>query len=94
MGTQKWCGQSQPHNAHRWVNESNLYAECAGHSGSASPGPCWADSGVSWPEMPDGTTVHCDLLAGHAGAHQAERGQMGGIAVWPREDGQTVEDPS
>lgn len=49
-------------------------------------GPCWADSGHSWPGMPDGVTVRCDLPAGHAGAHEADRGSMGGTAVWPNDD--------
>lgn len=49
------------------------------------PGPCWADSGHRWPGMAEGTTVHCDLLAGHAGAHEADRGAMGGTAVWPND---------
>lgn len=49
------------------------------------PGPCWADSGHTWPGVAEGTTVRCDLLAGHAGAHQADRGSMGGTAVWPND---------
>jgi len=53
--------------------------------GAVPPGPCWADSGIAWPEMPDGVTVRCDLLAGHAGAHEADRGVRGGTAVWDNE---------
>jgi hypothetical protein len=33
---QKWCGQTQPHNPHTWVEPSDrigLYISCAGHSG-------------------------------------------------------------
>jgi hypothetical protein len=44
------------------------------------PGPCWADSGITWPNSV--ATTRCELLAGHAGAHQADRGLMGGTAVW------------
>lgn len=44
------------------------------------PGPCWHDAGVDWP---NGVRPRCDLLAGHEGAHQADRGLMGGTAVWP-----------
>lgn len=44
------------------------------------PGPCWADSGVIWPGRV--ATTRCDLRAGHAGAHEADRGDLGGHAVW------------
>lgn len=44
------------------------------------PGPCWADSGFVWPGRDIST--RCDLRAGHAGAHEADRGSMGGTAVW------------
>lgn len=29
---QRWCEQSQPHNAHIWVTREGLYANCGGHS--------------------------------------------------------------
>lgn len=44
------------------------------------PGPCWHDSGVTWPG--ETASVRCELLAGHDGAHQADRGSRGGTAVW------------
>lgn len=44
------------------------------------PGPCWHDSGVKWPDQT--ASLRCELLAGHAGAHQADRGPRGGTAVW------------
>lgn len=43
------------------------------------PGPCWHDSGITWP---DGFRPRCELLAGHDGAHQCDRGSKGGTAVW------------
>ena len=33
---QQWCGQTQPHYSHTWVNTQGLYASCAGHSGQVS----------------------------------------------------------
>lgn len=44
------------------------------------PGPCWHDSGTTW--SGETYSVHCELLAGHDGAHQADRGSRGGTAVW------------
>ena len=42
------------------------------------PGPCWHDSGITWPS---GERPRCELLAGHAGAHAWKR-PNGGEAVW------------
>lgn len=44
------------------------------------PGPCWHDSGIGWAGQ-EGPTVHCELLAGHLGAHTATR-PGGGESVW------------
>ena len=41
------------------------------------PGPCWHDSGVTWPS---GERPRCELLAGHAGAHTCRSGH--GESVW------------
>lgn len=55
------------------------------------PGQCLHDSGtpirIGWPqtEADDLGTYRCDLLAGHAGAHQCDRGRLG-AGVWPNED--------
>ena len=43
------------------------------------PGPCWASANVAWP---GGIEPRCHLRAGHAGAHECDRGLMGGTAVW------------
>lgn len=43
------------------------------------PGPCWHDSGVTWPG--EAQSVRCELLAGHDGAHTAKR-PNGGESVW------------
>ncbi len=43
------------------------------------PGPCWAPSPAVWP---DGFARRCELRAGHAGAHECDRGSMGGTVVW------------
>lgn len=43
------------------------------------PGLCWHDSGIVWPNS---TSPRCELRAGHAGAHECDRGGMGGTAVW------------
>lgn len=47
------------------------------------PGPCWHNSGVTWPGQ--NFPVRCDLLAGHDGAHKAP-GRMGGEVVWTNEE--------
>lgn len=47
------------------------------------PGPCWHNSGVTWPGQ--SFPVRCELLAGHAGAHEAE-GRVGGHVVWTNEE--------
>lgn len=50
------------------------------------PGPCWNDSGIPTKFGGDQAfTVRCELLAGHAGAHEASR-QFGGTSVWPNEE--------
>lgn len=49
-------------------------------SAPVDPGPCWADSGIVWPGR--NFSTRCDLRAGHLGAHEADRGSMGGTAVW------------
>lgn len=46
---------------------------------AVEPGPCWHDSGITWP---NGVAPRCELRAGHAGAHECSRGAMGGTAVW------------
>lgn len=46
------------------------------------PGPCWNDSGVTWP---NGERPCCELLAGHDGAHTWKR-PLGGEAVWTDAD--------
>ena len=89
----QFCGQAQPHKAHVWqtpvpfgTTAISVTRQCAGAMGEVPPGPCWHDSGHSWPG--ETFTVRCDLLAGHAGAHQAER-PMGGTAVWTSDDSTT-----
>lgn len=47
------------------------------------PGVCFDDPGVTWP---NGDHPHCELRAGHAGAHECSRGAMGGQAVWTKEE--------
>lgn len=49
------------------------------HPTSPKPGPCWATAAVLWP---NGVVPRCELEAGHAGAHECDRGSMGGTAVW------------
>ena len=49
-------------------------------SSPPTPGPCWDDSGVTLPGVLH-ETVRCELLAGHAGAHEATR-PNGGTSVW------------
>lgn len=49
-----------------------------------TPGPCW-NQPRDTPTWPNGREIRCDLLAGHEGAHQADRGPLGGTAVWANE---------
>lgn len=51
---------------------------------AVEPGVCWAESGVVWPGRDFST--RCELRAGHAGAHEADRGSMGGTATWTDAD--------
>lgn len=62
------------------------------HSGCqpVPPGPCWNDSGVILPNSLE-FTYRCDLLAGHEGAHQADRGPWSGEAIWPSSDDERAE---
>lgn len=48
------------------------------------PGPCWHDSGFR--KLGTSGTYRCTLLAGHAGAHEADRGSLGGTATWTDEE--------
>ncbi len=45
----------------------------------APPGPCAHDPGVVWPT---GIKPRCELRAGHEGAHECDRGAMGGNSTW------------
>lgn len=81
-----FCGQTQPHDAHVWQTPVpfgstaiSMPRQCAGASAKVPAGPCWHNSGVTWPGQ--NFPVHCELLAGHAGAHEAE-GRAGGRVVW------------
>jgi len=47
--------------------------------GGVAPGPCWDNPGITWP---NGGSPRCELRAGHAGAHECDRGSLGGTAVW------------
>jgi hypothetical protein len=51
---------------------------------AVEPGVCWAESGIVWPGRDFST--RCELRAGHAGAHEADRGSMGGTATWTDAD--------
>lgn len=85
MAEQKWCGQTQPHNSHRWSDASqhiHFYADCAGYSGKApklidDPSRidvmCWV-----WAEFSDGKITDKELLEGSM--HQT----VDGIGVQPR----------
>ena len=73
------CPEKRAHYAHEWYNP--LRIQCPGGPDETSVGACWHDSGH------DGPTgrFRCELLAGHAGAHQDDRGTWGGKAIWPNE---------
>lgn len=43
------------------------------------PGQCASAAAVIWP---GGVTPRCELRAGHTGAHECDRGSMGGTAIW------------
>lgn len=49
------------------------------------PGSCWHDSGFPVPGV-GVQNYRCTLLAGHAGAHEADRGSLGGTATWTDEE--------
>lgn len=78
-----------------WTDDADVVIEWrANHRCTfVPPGPCYHDSGVDVavirdigePPGPPTYTWRCELLAGHAGAHQADRGRLG-VGVWPNED--------
>ena len=81
-----YCGQKQPHDAHPWHTPPIYGAativtnhQCAGLSNPVEPGLCWHDPGITWPNS---ISPRCELRAGHAGAHECDRGSMGGTATW------------
>jgi hypothetical protein len=61
------------------ADRARLTERLAEVEAAVPPGPCWHDSGITWP---DGFRPRCELRAGHAGAHECDRGAMGGTAVW------------
>lgn len=76
----QWCGQTQPHDPHTWSQQQgpSWYRQCAGYTAKPTPGPCFHESGVTWPS---GERPRCELLAGHDGAH-TWRNPHGGESVW------------
>ena len=53
-------------------------------------GPCWAAPSAR-PLGSNTVPVRCDLLAGPAGAHQCDRGPLGGTWTWPDDDSESQE---
>lgn len=52
---------------------------------AVAPGPCWAAPSAR--QLGSNTIpVRCELLAGHAGAHQCDRGHLGGTWTWPEDE--------
>lgn len=49
-----------------------------------TPGLCW-NQPKGTPTWPHGGEIRCGLRAGHEGAHEADRGPLGGTAVWTNE---------
>lgn len=81
------CGIAEPHSAHEFAagamfsGGAQLLYACPGvphRPTPVEPGLCWHDSGFGG--------FRCELRAGHAGAHEADRGSLGGSAVWLDED--------
>lgn len=75
LGTSAWHLRPSPDEFHRNVLG---IAEFLVAAKAVPPGPCWSDSGVTWP---DGWNPRCDLLPGRAGAHETTR-PNGGTTAW------------
>lgn len=73
------CPEKRAHYAHEFW-PSGLTVKCPGGPTEIEvpPGQCWSDRG----SLGEVGSFRCELLAGHAGAHQANGGSWCGRVTW------------